>query len=173
MNFYAIKLNPSQELKLVKAASDLLGPGGPLSFDKKSGRVRQMIMPGQPIFLRPLLCAMPGDFDKEEFLTIEKLEIFLPRKKIPSSKKPLCFWVQIATKARRLLLPIPFALDYRFAKDFSLEKVFSLSAEFSSGANEGALDTSDFLFCASSFKICRAEITKNEWRLYDEAWKKL
>ena len=41
------------------------------------------------------------------------------------------------------------------------------------GADKGALDSMDFLFCASSFKICRAEITKNEWRLYDVAWKKV
>ena len=177
MTFTAIKLNPSQELKLLKARAALFGSGQPLSLDKKNGRVRQKVLPGQAIFLRPLLCVTPDDFGKEEFLSIKKFELYSPRAAAQnagqSAGHPTCFWARLETKARRLLLPIPFALDYSFSNDFSLEKVFSLAAELRAGADKGALDGMDFLFCASSFKICRAEITKNEWRLYDEAWKKV
>lgn len=195
MTFYAIKLNPSQELKLAKAGDSLLGPGGPLSLDKQSGRVRQKVQAGQAIFLRPLLCVLPQDFSQEEFLSIQKFEIFAPLSMSASTsaaaaptadpRAPACFWARIATRARVLIAPIPFALDYSLAKDFSLEKVFALAADLADsfgfaagagpadGADGGLLAGQKFLFCPSSFKICRAQATKNEWRLYDEAWKKL
>lgn len=189
MTFNAIKLNPSQELKLAKAGDSLLGPGGPLSLDKQSGRVRQKVQAGQAIFLRPLLCVLPQDFSQEEFLSIQKFEIFAPLSMSASTSAaaaptadptaPACFWARISTRARVLIAPIPFALDFSLAKDFSLEKVFALAADLAdsfgvaAGADGGLLAGQKFLFCPSSFKICRAQITKNEWRLYDEAWKKL
>lgn len=173
MDFNAIKLNPSQELKLLKARDALLGKGAPLQVDKNSGRVRQKVLAGQAIFLQPLLCLTPDDFDKEEFLSITKFEIYSPKSAAITKAGerpaglPTCFWARITAKERALSLPIPFALDQTFAKDFSLEKIFSLAADLAANANL------DFLFCPSSFKFCRAQITKNEWRLYDDVWKKL
>ena len=177
MDFNAIKLNPSQELKLLKARAALFGSGQPLSLDKQSGRVRQKFLAGHPIFLQPLLCLVPNDFDKEEFLSIQKFEIHSP--KGAAAGLPTCFWARITTKARALSLPIPFALDHTLAKDFSLEKIFALAAGLADSANRAnaaetcVFDGLDFLFCPSSFKLCRVQTTKNEWRLYDDVWKKL
>ena len=191
MNFFAIKLNPSQELKLVKAANDFLGPGGPLLPGSQKGLVRQPVEQGKPIFLRPLLCVMPNDFSKEEFLSIEKFEIFLPRKKNQPQEKPLCFWAKIWTRpgslanncppsnnalsnARLLALPIPFALPFSWAKDFSLEKVFDLAKDLArdSRSPEGECQAEAF-YSPSSFKLCEVQASKNEWKVYDLAWKKL
>ncbi|MBO7122859.1 MAG: hypothetical protein J6V90_06225 [Treponema sp.] len=174
MNFYAIKLNPSQELKLVKAANGFLGPGGPLSLDKKTGLVRQPVTKDRPIFLRPLLCVLPDAFEKEEFLSIEKFEIFAPDE-MAAAALPTCFWAKITTPARILWAPIPFAIPYSLAKDFSLEKVFDLSKSFPRGdgsAEKQEREPEPFYF-PSSFKLCEASASKNEWKLYDLAWKKL
>ena len=193
MTFNAIKLNPSQELKLVQAANDLLGPGGPLLPGPQKGLVRQPIEQGQPIFLRPLLCILPDDFGKEEFLSIEKFEIFLPRKKSPPQNKPLCFWAKIWTRPGSpandcppandcqpanagvpIIAPIPFALDFSFAADFSLQKVFELAKDLA--GNNGSAEKEfepDSLYNPSSFKLCEAWASKNQWKLYDLAWKKL
>ncbi|MBR5097158.1 MAG: hypothetical protein IK094_08655 [Treponema sp.] len=180
MNFFAIKLNPSQELKLAKAANDFLGPGGPLLPGSQKGLVRQPVEQGKPIFLRPLLCVMPDDFNKEEFSSIEKFEIFLPRKKNPEQEKPLCFWAKIWTRPgsqaneRFLVAPIPFAIPFSMAKDFSLEKVFETAKDLARDSRSPEEECQEEPFYSpSSFKLCETEASKNEWKLYDLAWKKL
>ena len=174
MIFSAIKLNPSQELKLAKAATDFLGPGGPLSLDKKSGLVRQQTGPGQPIFLRPMLCIMPDGFSEEEFLSIQKFEICLEREKNLRPEEPACFWAKIWTRPRFLVRPIPFALGWRAATDFSLEKVFLAARDrFSFTGMDAENDAGETVLRPSSFKFCRAEISEREWKLFDELWKKL
>lgn len=191
MDFLAIKLNPSQELKLAKAANGFLGSGGPLLPGSQKGLVRQPVEQGQPIFLRPLLCVMPDDFTKEEFLSIEKFEIFLPRKKNSDKIQPLCFWTKIWTRpgslakncppandalsnARLLAAPIPFALPFSWAKDFSLEKVFETAKDLAQDSRSPEEECEEEPFYRpSSFKLCEAWASKNEWKLYDLAWKKL
>ena len=106
MNLNVIKLNPSQELALVRVRDKALGLDG-LKLWKAKDRnadaaaskvlqdqeaadkncrqdqeaaapliVRQEIAPGKPVPLSPLLCVLPDDFTKEEFLAIEKFEIY-------------------------------------------------------------------------------------------------
>lgn len=168
MTFNAIKLNPSQELALLKARDALLGSGGALSMDKKSGLVLQPIGPDQPIFLRPLLCVMPDDFGKEDFLSIKKFEIFHPLKANLNKNEPLCFWAKIIAGDKTFAAPIPFALPYSFSKDFSLEKIFELTKTLTN-KEEGA----EAFFLPTSFKFCQVQTTKNEWRLDKDIWKNL
>ena len=168
MTFNAIKLNPSQELPLLKARDALLGSGGALSLDKKSGLVRQTIQPGQPIFLRPLLCVMPDGFDKEKFLSIKKFDICRPLNANLDKNQPLCFWAKITASDKSLAAPIPFALPYSFANGFSLEKIFELTK-----AMTYKEESAEPFFSPTSFKFCQVHATKNEWSLDKDIWKNL
>ena len=127
--------------------------------------VRQEIAPQKPIPLSPLLCVLPDDFTKEDFLETEKFEVF----SITAEKDaPLCFCARIQTKKLELKCPIPAAIDFSQAKNVSLEKTFSLAKELSL-KSQGK----DLVLAPTSFYFARAQIGKNTWSLYDAVWLKI
>ena len=180
MTLKSIKLNPSQERTLQKALEDFFGTRESLSFDKKSGRLFCEVLEKKPVFLRPLLCLLPKDFDKEEFLSIKRMEILGPKE----AGEIFYFPTAIQSGRRFIECSLPCAFFYDFKKPFDLQRIFA-AAESSAqkGKNESGSNPfeekkrrrneKDFFFAPTSFKFCRVEIFQNEWRLYDDIWKKL
>ncbi len=165
MTFNAIKLNPSQEIKIIKARDEALGQET-LFFDGKKKLAWKTISRGQIVFLRPIICLIPDDLQKEEFLLTERFKIFLSTDK---SRLPICFWAKIKTPRREAMAPIPIAFEWGKKNFFDLQNPF-LEAKKIMPPEERDLGQS--FFCPSSFKLCRAEILKNEWKIFDEVWKK-
>ena len=214
MTINVIKLNPSQELALVRARDGDCkqdknegGADAKLAQDQKAPRanekasqdqkaaarlVRIPIEPEKPIPLSPLLCVLPDDFTKEEFLTITRFEInglqdlnaggesgeCSQDKNEGGDKKdaPICFCARIQTKEREFKCPIPAAIDFSQAKNFSLEKTFSLAKDFfqdQERRDKKSRSAESVLLAPTSFYFARAEISKNTWSLYDAVWKKM
>lgn len=201
MTLNVIKLNPSQELALVRARDGDCkqdknegGADAKLAQDQKAAArlVRIPIEPEKPIPLSPLLCVLPDDFTKEEFLTITRFEInglqnlnaggesgeCSQDQNGGGDKKdaPICFCARIQTKERELKCPIPAAIDFSQAKNFSLEKTFSLAKDFfqdQERRDEKSRSAESVLLAPTSFYFARAEISKNTWSLYDAVWKKI
>lgn len=177
MDFNVIKLNPSQELALVRARDKALGLEGLKVMQAKDLRglerlqdlnasvadskaaqnqkaadhllVRQEIAPGKPIPLSPLLCVLPDDFTKEEFLAIKKFEVYaaecwqdkkgrdLERRqdlnasgdKKASQAQDLgalyYFPAIIQSGGRKIRAAIPCAFGFALAQNFDLQKIFA------------------------------------------------
>ncbi len=147
MNLNVIKLNPSQELRLKKARSDFFGKAESLELDKESGLFRQKIKEGRAIFLEPLLCLLPEDFTKDEFLAITRIEIKGlqaqdPRGKDRSqdldaggadknnsqdqdSRALYYFPALVESGGRHFQAAIPCAFGFELAKNFDLQKIFA------------------------------------------------
>ena len=180
-----IKLNASQELALVRARDKALGHGGPLVFDKERGLVKQAIKAGAPIFLQPLLCVLPEDFTKEEFLAIGRFEIFCAEclrdlNAYGTEKGALyLFPALIQSGGRKVRAAIPCAFDFSLAQNFDLQKIFAAAQtavqDFSQDQKGGDKKNQgqDLVLPPTSFYFARAEISKNTWSLYDAVWKKL
>ena len=182
-----IKLNASQELALVRARDKALGHGGPLVFDKERGLVKQAVKEGAPIFLQPLLCVLPEDFTKKEFLAIIRFEIFCAEcfqdlNADGAEKGALhLFPALIESGGRQVRSAIPCAFDFALAQNFDLQKIFSSAQSAARNQNlsqdqEGGDKKNqgqDIVLAPTSFYFARAEISKNTWSLYDAVWKKI
>ena len=180
MNLNVIKLNPSQELALVrvrdkaleleglklwkakdrnadatdsKASQDHNADDQNCRQDQKAAApllVRQEIAPGKPIPLSPLLCVLPDDFTKEEFLAIEKFEIYAAeclqdqKGRDEECRQDLnagaadskasqaqelgalyCFPAIIQSGGRKIRAAIPCAFGFPLAQNFDLKKIFA------------------------------------------------
>lgn len=167
-----IKLNASQELALVRARGKSLGPGGPLAFDKERGLVKQVVKAGTPIFLQPLLCVLPDDFTKEEFLEITRFEI-AALQDFSADGALYCFPALIESGGRQIRSAIPCAFDISIAQNFDLQKIFAAAQAFLQEDGGKKNQGQDLVLTPTSFYFARAEISKNAWSLYDAVWKKL
>ena len=182
-----IKLNASQELALVRARDKTLGHGAPLVFDKERGLVKQAVKAGAPIFLQPLLCVLPEDFTKKEFLAIARFEIFcaecLQDLNADGAEKGALylFPALIESGGRQIRSAIPCAFDFALAQNFDLQKIFAAAQsavrdqDFSKGQEGGDKKNQgqELVLAPTSFYFARAEISKNTWSLYDAIWKKI
>ena len=230
MNLNVIKLNPSQELALVRARDKALGLEGlklwqtkdrnanasnsKASQDQKAADkncrqdqeaaapllVRQEIAPGKPVPLSPLLCVLPGNFTKEDFLAIEKFEIYAAecwqdqkgrdeeyRQDLnggAADSKALkaqelgalyCFPAIIQSGGRKTRAAIPCDFDFSLAQNFDLQKIFAAAQKCAQDQEGGDKKNQgqDLVLSPTSFYFARAEISKNTWSLYDAVWKKL
>lgn len=132
--FNVIKINPSQELKLEQARDAFFGKGEPVFFDKESGLVRQKIDAKRPIFLWPLLCVLPDDFTKEDFLEISRLNFFRPASCKMDSKAQdqgdlYYFPALIKAKGRQFFAALPCAFTLPPKKAFDLQKFLSAQSQ--------------------------------------------
>lgn len=177
--FNVIKINPSQELKLEQARDAFLGKGEPVFFDKESGLVRQKIDAKRPIFLWPLLCVLPDDFTKEDFLEISRLNFFRPASCKMDSKAQdqgdlYYFPALIKAKGRQFFAALPCAFTLPKKQAFDLQKIFERAKSITELLpQEKKWDEEKAFFAPSSFYFSLAQISENEWRLYDAQWKKL
>jgi len=152
----AIRLNPSQTLRLVKERD---------AFFK--GRNARRVESEKIFFTSPLILPFEEDFSREDFLTIKDFWIY----KIQKSVSMFFFPCRIEWRRNPISLVLPCAVNLIEGK-FNLKNFFE-ARMLAQKSNHIFFDEKNFLFRATSFEFFRAEITEKSWRFFDAIWKKI
>ncbi len=153
----AIKLNPSQTLRLVDERKKFFANCAQNANNAD----------GEKTFsIAPLICVLEERFSLENFRALKRLSIY----KIKKIENAFFFPCKIELPRSEIFAPLPCATQFK--NNFSLEDFF-LEAKKIARNLESISDENDFLFAPTSLKFCQAEFNKNTWQLHDEVWKKI
>lgn len=153
----AVKLNPSQTLRLVKERD---------AFFERRGAARD---DSEKIFFTsPLILLFGDDFSREDFLATKNFSIY----KIQKSASIFFFPCKIESRQNSISHILPCAVNLIEGK-FNLKDFFREAKTLAQKSNRFFFDETDFLFRATSFEFFRAEISENSWNFFDAIWKKI
>lgn len=157
MKLNAIKLNPSQTLRLVKER-DIFFEGRNIRRDESE----------KIFFTAPMILPLGEDFTREDFFAIKKFSIY----KIQKHAAIFFFPCKIELCQNSIFFVLPCA-TYFVEEKFNLNTFFFEASSCAKKLERSFFDEKNFLFNATSFKFFRAEITENSWNFFDEIWKKI
>lgn len=152
----AIKLNPSQTLRLVNERKIFF-----------SSRAQNANTPAEKkiFFIAPLICVLEEDFSQEDFLAMKKISVF----KIKNHCGTFFFPCEIELPQKKIFAPLPCATEFK--GNFSLEEFFFDAKKIARNWENSFC--ADFFFSPTSLQFCQAEFEKNAWQMHGEAWKKI
>lgn len=157
----AIKLNPSQTLRLVNERKTFFA-----NWVENSDATEKEKL----FFTAPLVCVLEETVSQEAFRAIKTISIY----KIKKLGDLFFFPCKIELPNGDVFAPLPCATWFK--NDFSLERFF-LDAENVAwnlrNSKNSFCDDNDFFFAPTSLKFCQAEFDKNQWQLHGELWKKI
>lgn len=153
----AIKLNPSQTLRLVKERDAFFERRGERRGDSEN-----------IVFTSPLILPLGEDFSREDFLATKDFSIY----KIQESASLFFFPCKIESQRNSTFLVLPCATNL-IEGAFNLEDFFLEARMLAQKTRRLFFDETNFLFRATSFEFFRAEISRNSWNFFDAIWKKI
>ncbi len=156
----AIKLNPSQTLRLVKERD--------IFFESRGARRDVSAETEKTFFTAPLIFPLGENFTREDFLAIKDFSIY----KIQKSAAMFFFPCKIESRQNPISLALPCAACLA-EKRFNLKDFFLEANALAEKMDRAFFDEKNFLFRATSFEFFRADITENSWDFFDEIWKKI
>ncbi|MDE6718645.1 MAG: hypothetical protein K2J68_02150 [Treponemataceae bacterium] len=154
----AIKLNPSQTLRLVDERKKFFSNRAQNSDVTEKEKI---------FFTAPLICVLEENFSREDFLSMKKISIY----EIKKMGNAFFFPCEIELPQSKIFAPLPCAT--LFKNDFSLEDFFLDAKKIARDLKTAFCNENDFFFAPTSLKFCQAEFNKNTWQLHGELWKKI
>lgn len=154
----AIKLNPSQTLRLVDERKKFFANRAQDSNATEEEKI---------FFTAPLICVLEENFSRENFLSMKKISIY----KIKKMGNAFFFPCKIDLPQNKIFAPLPCATVFK--NDFSLKDFFLDASKIAQNSKNNFYNDEDFFFAPTSLKFCQAEFDKNTWQLNGELWKKI
>ena len=154
----AIKLNPSQTLRLVDERKKFFANRAQDSDATEEEKI---------FFTAPLICVLEENFSREDFLSMKKISLY----KIKQSENIFFFPCEIELPQSKIFASLPCAT--LFKNDFSLEDFFLDASKIARNSENTFCNENDFFFAPTSLKFCQAEFAKNSLQLNGEVWKKI
>lgn len=153
----AIRLNPSQTLRLVKERDAF--------FERRGARCGNS---EKIFFTSPLILPFGEDFSRDDFLATKNFSIY----KIQESASLFFFPCKIESRQNSISHILPCAANL-IEGTFNLQDFFLEAQTLAQKSNCIFFDETNFLFRATSFEFFRAEISRNSWNFFDAIWKKI